>query len=112
MLNPEALNQLAKRDGQTSIKSYFKSEGSRKKLGDVIGQPKTSDTLDRLETEAKAKAEEKVRLEAEAEAKALAEAEENARLEAEAKAQAACLVLPAHRGDSDAGGHPAGVILF
>ena len=63
MLNPEALNQLGKLDGQTSIKRYFKSEGNRKKVFDVIGQPKTPDTSDRLETEAKAKAEEKVRLE-------------------------------------------------
>ena len=33
-------------------------------------------------------------------------------LKAEAKAQAACMVLPAHRGDSDARVHPAGVMLF
>ena len=33
-------------------------------------------------------------------------------LKAEAKAQAACMVLPAHRGDSDARVHPAGIMLF
>ena len=56
MQSPEALNQLGKRDGQTSIKSYFKAEGNRKKI---------DDTSDRVEAEAKAKAEEKVRLELE-----------------------------------------------
>ena len=101
MPSPEALNQLGKGDGQTSIKSYFKAVGNRKKVGDVIvhtseAKAKANAEADteektRLEAEAKSKAEEKVklereeqaRLEEEVELKTKAEVKEKARLEAE-----------------------------